>query len=98
MALMDPPKNIPDDMTDEDNVVSLEEDGDVEQENMEYSGLVGVIDDAFQKSKDARLTDEDRWLDAYRNYRGLYGPDVQFTDTEKSQAFVKITKTKVLAA
>lgn len=98
MALMDPPKNIPDDMTDEDNVVSLEEDGDVEQENMEYSGLVGVIDSAFQKSKDARLTDEERWLDAYRNYRGLYGPDVQFTDTEKSQAFVKITKTKVLAA
>jgi len=35
---------------------------------------------------------------AYRNYRGIYGPDVQFTDTEKSQAFVKITKTKVLAA
>lgn len=35
---------------------------------------------------------------AYRNYRGIYGPEVQFIDTEKSKAFVKITKTKVLAS
>jgi hypothetical protein len=33
-----------------------------------------------------------------RNYRGLYGDDVQFTNTEKSRVFVKVTKTKVLAA
>jgi len=37
-------------------------------------------------------------LRAYRNYRGIYGPDVQFTETEKSRVFIKITKTKVLAA
>src|SRR6185312_6193396 len=30
--------------------------------------------------------------------RGLYGPDVQFRESEKSRVFVKITKTKVLAA
>jgi hypothetical protein len=35
---------------------------------------------------------------AYRNYRGLYGPDVQFTSSEKSRVFVKVTKTKTLAA
>ena len=35
---------------------------------------------------------------AYRNYRGIYGPIVQFTDTEKSNAFVSITRTKVLAS
>ena len=28
----------------------------------------------------------------------LYGPDVQFTETEKSRVFVKVTKTKTLAA
>ena len=28
----------------------------------------------------------------------IYGPDVQFTSTEKSSVFVKVTKTKVLAA
>jgi hypothetical protein len=99
MALMQPPNDIvTEDMTDEANVIALEEDGDVEQENSEYSGVVGFINSAFQRSKDARLTDETRWLDSYRNYRGIYGPEVQFTDTEKSKAFVKITKTKVLAA
>ena len=28
----------------------------------------------------------------------MYGPDVQFTDTERSRVFVKVTKTKTLAA
>ena len=32
------------------------------------------------------------------NYRGLYGPDVQFTEAEKSRVFIKVTKTKTLAA
>ena len=35
---------------------------------------------------------------AYCNYRGINGPEVQFTDAEKSKAFVKITKTKVIAS
>ena len=86
------------DMTDESNVIALEEDGDVALENMQYAGVVNFINSAYQRSKDARLTDEERWLTGYRNYRGIYGPEVQFTSTEKSQAFVKITKTKVLAA
>ena len=99
MALMDKPDNIPtEDATEPTNVVALEEDGDVEQENQEYSGVVGFIEGQYRRSKDQRLADEERWLMAYRNYRGLYGPDVQFTSTEKSKAFVKITKTKVLAA
>ena len=29
---------------------------------------------------------------------GLYGPDVQFTEAEKSRVFIKVTKTKTLAA
>ena len=80
------------------NVVSLDEVGDVEQENLEYSGLSHYVSEQYRRSKNHRLQDETRWLSSYRNYRGIYGPEVQFTDTEKSQAFVKITKTKVLAA
>ena len=99
MALMDKPTGpSPDDATETEQVVALEENGDVEEENIEYSGIASFIESKFRRSKDQRLFDEDRWLMAYRNYRGLYGPEVQFTDTEKSQAFVKITKTKVLAA
>lgn len=99
MALMDKPTGLDtENITEADNVVALEEDGDVEQENIEYSSLASYISDQFRRSKDNRLQDETRWLGAYRNYRGIYGPEVKFTDTEKSQAFVKITKTKVLAA
>ena len=60
--------------------------------------IVGMVQDKYKKASTARETEEQRWVKAYRNYRGLYGPDVQFTSTEKSRIFVKVTKTKVLAA
>ena len=79
----------------DDTVLALEENDDVENQNNSYSGLVSYVNEKFNKSKNNRLSDETRWLNAYRNYRGLYSTDVQFTDTEKSRAFIKITKTKV---
>lgn len=60
--------------------------------------VVGLVQDHYTKASTARENEEKRWVQAYRNYRGLYGPDVQFTSTEKSRVFVKVTKTKVLAA
>ena len=60
--------------------------------------LVGIIKSRFATAEDARQTDETRWLKAYENYRGLYKNSVKFRDSEKSRVFVKITKTKVLAA
>ena len=60
--------------------------------------LLAFLNDRYTKSEESRRQDEQRWLKAYRNYRGLYGPDVKFTETEKSRVFVKVTKTKVLAA
>lgn len=60
--------------------------------------ILSYVEERFQRASDARQTEERRWISAYRNYRGIYGPDVQFTDTEKSKVFVKVTKTKVLAA
>ncbi len=64
----------------------------------EYNPLIGYIRSKFQQSETSRIYDEKRWLTAYRNYRGLYGPETAFRDSEKSKVFVKITKTKVLAA
>jgi len=81
--------------------ISLQEPKDkqaVHQENLKYSPLVSYIMQRYYRAKEARYFDENRWLEAYRNFRGLYGPDVQFTATEKSRAFIKITKTKVNAA
>jgi len=62
------------------------------------SNVVTFVNDRYKRAEDARNADEERWLRAYRNYRGVYGPDVQFTSTEKSKVFVKVTKTKTLAA
>ena len=62
------------------------------------SSVISFVQDRYKRAEDHRYADEQRWLKAYRNYRGIYGSDVQFTDTEKSRVFVKVTKTKTLAA
>ena len=81
----------------EDDAIALEDiDGEAEDANV--SGLVDYVYEKYKRAENYRENDEDRWLRAYRNYRGLYGPDVQFTEAEKSRVFVKTTKTKTLAA
>ena len=60
--------------------------------------IFNFVQGKYSKASTARESEESRWIQSYRNYRGIYNPDVQFTSTEKSQIFVKVTKTKVLAA
>ena len=69
---------------------------DVEEEIR--NRLVGLVEDRFMEAENARDVDEQRWLTAYHNFRGLYGRNVKFRESEKSKVFVKVTKTKVLAA
>ena len=64
----------------------------------EGNALVGLIRERFYQAETSKVYDEKRWLKAYRNYRGLYGPEMAFRENEKSRVFVKITKTKVLAS
>jgi len=88
----------------EDMMMDMEETSSIEDVKEEdYSDpatgqIVQFVKEKYSKAETARELDEQRWIQAYRNYRGIYGPDVQFTSTEKSQVFVKVTKTKVLAA
>lgn len=102
MAIIDAPLDedfVPE--KDETKVVTLEEaksKGKIDEENSSLYGLVNYVQGRFSRAKAKRQYDESRWLLAYDNYRGIYGPSVQFRDTEQSRAFVKITKTKVLAA
>ena len=70
----------------------------LKDEKIDYISLGQVIESRLKSAEITRLYDEKRWLRAYRNYRGIYGSDMAFRDTEKSRVFVKITKTKVLAA
>ena len=62
------------------------------------NNFVGLINDRFTSAEDSRDLDESRWLTAYHNYRGLYAKNIRFRESEKSRVFVKVTKTKVLAA
>jgi hypothetical protein len=87
-----------DDIMIEDDAIALDDTDDSEVEDRDVASLIGFIQDRYNKAEDYRYNDEERWLKAYRNYRGLYGPDVQFTEAEKSRVFIKITKTKTLAA
>jgi len=91
-------------MADEDlnmdtDAIALE---DIEENSVENEpstkALTNFVMGKYKNSEDSRYEDEQRWVRAYRNYRGLYGPDVQFTEAEKSRVFIKVTKTKTLAA
>ena len=67
-------------------------------EESQELNLVGIIKSRYALAETARDSDERRWLQAYENYRGLYNKGVKFRESEKSRVFVKVTKTKVLAA
>jgi len=67
-------------------------------EEDQQRNLIGIIKGRFAQAETARETDEKRWLKAYENYRGLYNKSIRFRESEKSRVFVKVTKTKVLAA
>ena len=62
------------------------------------NSFVSLLLSRYSAAQSARDQHESRWLTAYHNYRGLYGKSVRFRESEKSRVFVKITKTKVLAA
>ena len=69
-----------------------------QEKQQESNRLASFVYDRFITSERARQSDEDRWLEAFHNYRGQYYKNVQFREHEKSRVFVKVTKTKVLAA
>ena len=80
------------------DILALGDKEDSPKQEYDVSGLAGLVKSKFIDAENARQFDEQRWLRAYRNYRGVYGNDMAFTESEKSKVFVKITKTKVLAA
>ena len=97
-------------MAEKDNTLITNADGLYFEENENEEGmtlnleedlqnkLAGLITDRFKDAERSRKQDEGRWMTAYHNYRGLYPKNVRFRESEKSRVFVKVTKTKVLAA
>ena len=82
----------------EDLAIAVDDIAEEGVDNTKSYNIIPFIMDRYKKADDYREQDEQRWLRAYRNYRGLYGSDVQFTEAEKSRVFIKVTKTKTLAA
>lgn len=70
----------------------------IEKESQPLDSATEFVIERFHRAKDKKFSDEERFLRAYKNFRGLYDEAGKFTDTEKSKIFVKVTKTKVLAA
>ena len=78
--------------------VSLDDVSESSEEKVYVSRLVDIVNERFTKAETARRQYEDQWLRNYKNYRGVYSDAVKFTEAEKSRVFIKVTKTKVLAA
>ena len=57
-----------------------------------------VHQNKFEDSENGRRSHEQRWLQSYKNFKGIYDSTTQYRDSERSKVFIKITKTKVLAA
>lgn len=64
----------------------------------EAPGLVGFITERFFEAEQGKQSAEIRMLQAYRDYRGVYDTATKFRDSEKSRVFIKIAKTKCIAA
>ena len=90
--------------TTEEMIMDLEESSSLEDMKPDTvydpksGSILNFVTSKYNKAETARETEEQRWIKSYQNYRGIYSSDVQFTSTEKSRIFVKVTKTKVLAA
>jgi len=84
-------------MVDNTDITNPKEEENQEKQQ-EATRLASFVYDKFITSERARQSDEDRWLEAFHNYRGQYYKNVTFREHEKSRVFVKVTKTKVLAA
>ena len=82
----------------ENDAIALGDSEDTTETDSDVSNLIGYVQDMYTRAENYREQDEQRWIRAYRNYRGLYSPEVQFTEAEKSRIFIKVTKTKTLAA
>ena len=83
-------------MADLGELVGTDEQEDITNKDM--VGLAGYIRGKYRESEDGRLSDEQRWLKAYKNYRGTSEDSEDYRKSERSKVTVKITKVKVLAA
>jgi len=84
------------DVYDDENTAVLEGEPKSDEERRALTALAGSVIDKYEAAKRNRLVTETRWMDAHDAFRGIFKDS--FTSTEKSKVFIKLTKTKTLAA
>ena len=56
-------------MVDKNELSALEEKTEDERS---YDSLVGYVEARYERARTRRHSDEERWVQAYKNYRGIY--------------------------
>jgi hypothetical protein len=78
--------------------VQQREEGKADAINKRMPSLCATIYERYQEAKDHKDHFENIWLKSWYDFKGEYNSETQFRSTEKSRIFVKIPKTKTLAA
>lgn len=77
---------------------SAVEEHDLLGESTKVDELASLVSDKYLEAKDARYDAEQTWVLSQKNMRGIYDSDTAFLEGEEPTIFVKVTKTKVMAA
>lgn len=80
-----------------DEDTSFDEDGNVIAVTADSNDtLADIVIDAFDRSEQARLSIENRWLEDLRQFKGIYEQEVVARMNQKrSKAYIRLTRTKV---
>ena len=66
------------------------EDGlSINADNQIKSNLAGLVEARYADAQRARDSDENRWITAYHNFRGLYPKNVRFRESESLVSLLK---------
>ena len=67
-----------------------------ETDELDAQGVVAFVTSKFKRAEDARFADENRWLRAYRNYRGLYNQTYSLLKLRSLEYLLKLLRLKHL--
>jgi hypothetical protein len=71
------------------DILALGDKEDSPKQEYDVSGLAGLVKSKFIDAENARQFDEQRWLRAYRNYRGVYGNDMHLLNQKNQKYLLK---------
>ena len=84
-------KVCPQDVQDDLNISDMEEPDVIEDAEEVAPGLAVLITERFRAAETGRYNHEQRWLLAYKNFRGTFNDSsTEYRNSERSKVFLKI--------